>query len=152
GPYALVGDCVGGTVAFEMARRLREDGAGVALLALLDAPYPTPARRRRVWLSHRAPGALRLLERVSYFRRRLAYHLSVLRTMTHGRPGYALRMGRVGARGLFIEGHHRERVERRASYVAAAAAWEPTPFDGRLLLIESEEGRRRGFSAAWSRL
>ncbi len=152
GPYALVGECVGGTVAFEMARRLRENGASVALLALLDAPYPTPARRRRVWLSRNAPGAVRLLERVSYFRRRLAYHLSVLRAMKRGRTGYVLRMGRVGARGLVAEGHHWERVGRRASYVAAAAAWDPAPFDGRVLLIESAEGERRGFSAAWSRL
>jgi hypothetical protein len=105
-----------------------------------------------VWLSRRAPGAVRLLERASYFRRRLAYHLSVLRRMTRGRTGYVLRMGRVGAHGLLAEGPHWERVERRASYVAAAAAWEPAPFDGRLLLIESEEGERRGFSADWSRL
>ena len=152
GPYALVGDCVGGTIAFEMARRLRETGAPVALLALLDAPFPTPGRRRRVWLSRRAPAAVRLLERFSYFRRRLAHHLSVLRQMPRGRAGYVLRMGRVGARGLLAEGYHWERVRRRASYVAAAAAWDPGPFDGRLLVIESEEGERRGFSAAWKRL
>jgi thioesterase domain-containing protein len=135
-----------------MARRLREAGAPVALLALLDAPFPTPGRRRRVWLSRRAPAAVRLLERFSYFRRRLAHHLSVLRQMPRGRAGYVLRMGRVGARGLLAEGYHWERVRRRASYVAAAAAWDPGPFDGRLLVIESEEGERRGFSAAWKRL
>jgi len=154
GPYALVGDCVGGTIAFEMARRMWAEGAPVALLVLLDAPYPTPARRRRVWLSRRAPAAVRLLERLSYFRRRLAYHFGILRTMTRGRTGYVLRMGRVGTRGLLAGGsaRGRERVERRTSYVAAAAAWEPAPFEGRLLLIESEEGERRGFSAAWGRL
>lgn len=154
GPYVLVGDCVGGTVAFEMARRLREEGAPVALLALLDAPYPTRERRRRVWLLRRAPGAVRLFERLSYFRRRLAYHLGVLRTMTRGRTGYLLRLGRIGARGLLPEEpvRRRERIERRASYVAAASAWTPSSFDGRLLVIESEEGARRGFSASWSRL
>jgi amino acid adenylation domain-containing protein len=152
GPYALVGDCVGGTIAFEMGRRLREAGASVLLVALLDAPFPTPARRRRVWLSHRAPAAVRLVGRLSYFRRRLAYHLSVLRTMSRGRADYVLHMGRVGARGLLAEGHHWERIGRRASYVAAAAAWDPAPYDGRLVVIESAEGERRGFSAAWSRL
>ena len=97
-----------------------------------------------MWLSRRAPGAVRLLERLSYFRRRLAYHLSALRAMSRGRTGYVLRMGRVGARGLVAEGHHWERVGRRAAYVAAAAAWDPAPFNGRLLLIESAEGERRG--------
>jgi thioesterase domain-containing protein len=36
--------------------------------------------------------------------------------------------------------------------VAAALSWPPARFDGRLLLVESEEGGRRGFSAAWRRL
>jgi len=109
-------------------------------------------RRRRVWLRLHAPGALRLVERVLYFRRRLAYHFSVLRRMPRGRADYVIRMGRVGAHGLFGEGHHWERADRRASYVAATAAWEPGPFEGRILVVESEEGERRGFSAAWSRL
>ncbi|HTD53451.1 MAG TPA: AMP-binding protein, partial [Thermoanaerobaculia bacterium] len=36
GPYALVGECVGGILAFEMARVLLRQGERVALLALLD--------------------------------------------------------------------------------------------------------------------
>jgi thioesterase domain-containing protein len=40
GPYALIGVCFGGTVAYEMARQLLEAGHEVAFLGLLD-----PARR-----------------------------------------------------------------------------------------------------------
>ena len=36
GPYHLGGYCMGGTVAYEVAQRLREDGQEVSLLALLD--------------------------------------------------------------------------------------------------------------------
>ena len=36
GPYALIGACFGGTVAFEMARQLLEAGEEVAFLGLLD--------------------------------------------------------------------------------------------------------------------
>jgi pimeloyl-ACP methyl ester carboxylesterase len=41
GPYLLSGYSFGGLVAFEIARRLLEDGKDVALLALLDA-FPAP--------------------------------------------------------------------------------------------------------------
>jgi amino acid adenylation domain-containing protein len=40
GPYYLLGDCVGGVVAVEMARTLLEQGDEVALLILLDTERP----------------------------------------------------------------------------------------------------------------
>lgn len=40
GPYHLGGWCVGGTIAFEMARQLQEQGEVVALLALIDTYAP----------------------------------------------------------------------------------------------------------------
>lgn len=36
GPYCLGGYCLGGTIAYEMAQRLRQEGEDVALLALFD--------------------------------------------------------------------------------------------------------------------
>ncbi len=64
GPYFLAGYCMGGTVAFEMARQLTERGETVGLLALLDTynwnklgrPTPSSALSLRVqntWLSLR---------------------------------------------------------------------------------------------------
>jgi amino acid adenylation domain-containing protein len=40
GPYYLLGDCVGGVVAIEMAQKLIEEGDEVALLVLLDTERP----------------------------------------------------------------------------------------------------------------
>ena len=40
GPYYLLGDCVGGVVAVEMARTLLEQGDEVALLILMDTDRP----------------------------------------------------------------------------------------------------------------
>ncbi|MFE6182992.1 alpha/beta fold hydrolase [Streptomyces sp. NPDC056465] len=39
GPYRLGGWSMGGIVAFEMARRLEQDGAEVAFVAILDSPF-----------------------------------------------------------------------------------------------------------------
>jgi aspartate racemase len=40
GPYHLAGSCLGGVVAFEMARQLLADGEEVGLLLMIDAPMP----------------------------------------------------------------------------------------------------------------
>jgi thioesterase domain-containing protein len=47
GPYAVLGECAGGILAWEIARRLSAAGERVDLLALLDTPWPPDWRRRR---------------------------------------------------------------------------------------------------------
>ncbi len=42
GPYRLAGECVGGVVAYEMARQLHAAGEKVECLVLLDTEYPRP--------------------------------------------------------------------------------------------------------------
>jgi thioesterase domain-containing protein len=39
GPYALIGESLGGKLAYEIARVLEKEGERIALLALLDAPF-----------------------------------------------------------------------------------------------------------------
>ncbi len=54
GPYLLAGECIGGVLAYEMARRLEELGESVALLVLLDTDRPTPAALRKFCAEERA--------------------------------------------------------------------------------------------------
>jgi thioesterase domain-containing protein len=57
GPYLLGGYCVGGAVAYEMARRLVAAGEQVRFLALIDTlmPAPPPLARRLKRLASRPP-------------------------------------------------------------------------------------------------
>lgn len=149
GPYLLVGECVGGILALAMARRLREEGEEVALLALLDTPFPT---RRRRWLHAlrwlRAPWGDNLV-------RRLRHHGRVLRALDPGgRRAYAAEKVRVAARAVAPGRRAAERPARRqrASYVGRLLAAAPEPFGGSVHLLESEEGRRQAVAAAWSRI
>jgi len=137
-----------------MARRLRAEGEGIALLALLDAPYPTFRKRGRGWALRHAPGAVRFLERIRYFRRRLAYHAGVMRSMRGGRASYVQRLGQIGASGLVADGRAGRRLWRRHrdSYAGSALAWSPRKFDGRILVVESDESARRGDAGRWERL
>ena len=45
GPYSIAGHCAGGTIAFELARQLQQQGAAITFLALFSSPYPTWFRR-----------------------------------------------------------------------------------------------------------
>jgi amino acid adenylation domain-containing protein len=154
GPYVLVGDCMGGILAFAMAERLRADGENVALLALLDTPFPEAGRRARAWLRRRWPAADRLWGRVRYFGGRLRYHAGVVRALPGGRAAYLLRMAGTGARGLdpAIDPRRRQFLEGRASYIGALAAWKPRRYGGILHLVECERWSERGYGAAWARL
>jgi amino acid adenylation domain-containing protein len=137
GPYALAGDCMGGILAFAIALRLRRDGERVALLALLDAPFPGPGRRVQAWLRSSAPRVHELWHRALYFGERLKYHASVLRASPRGRWAYVRRIATAGARGLAppVTALRREALDRRASYLAALLAWRPGRFDGAVHVI-----------------
>ena len=54
GPYLLVGECIGGVLAYEIARRLEELGEKVGLLALLDTERPNQASLRQFCSEERA--------------------------------------------------------------------------------------------------
>jgi thioesterase domain-containing protein len=41
GPYVIGGYCAGGTIAFELARQLQQNGAAVSFVALFAGAYPT---------------------------------------------------------------------------------------------------------------
>jgi len=49
GPYLLAGFSMGGTIAFEMARRLQEAGEEIAALIPIDSAAPLPMSWRDIW-------------------------------------------------------------------------------------------------------
>src|SRR5581483_1904592 len=54
GPYVLGGFCVGGAIAFEVARQLDLAGERVAAILLLDPRFPRPRGfRYNAWLARR---------------------------------------------------------------------------------------------------
>ncbi len=154
GPYRLIGDCVGGILAVAIARRLRELGEPIALLALVDTPFPSRRRRLRARLLWRAPWIEGFFQRVRYFWNRLRHHAEVLLALPGGRLDYALRIADVGARGLVEPPAARrpEARDRRASYVGTLFSRQPEPFDGTIHRIETDEAESRGFGDGWGRV
>jgi aspartate racemase len=61
GPYHLVGMCMGGVVAWEIARQLRDAGQEVGLLALVETWPPDEAASNAMSPTRRAPALLDFL-------------------------------------------------------------------------------------------
>jgi acyl-CoA synthetase (AMP-forming)/AMP-acid ligase II/thioesterase domain-containing protein/acyl carrier protein len=123
GPYLLAGQCFGGLVAFEMAHRLRENGADVALLALLDCFNPRCAIRE--------PRVKWMLRKLRTAGRRIAIHLEYL----DGHPaeeGIRYLLGRTRA----LEDRLHEEAERPRE---ATARYVPKPYAGPMLLLGRED-------------
>jgi thioesterase domain-containing protein len=148
GPYLLVGECVGGILAHAMAAELVERGEEVALLAMLDTPFPS-ARRRFLYLIHwlREPWG-------DGFARRLGHHRRAIGRLESGRLRYAFDKARTVARALVsrLFGDDGRSARRRAAYVGALLGARPRRYGGPVQVILSEERRGQGTAAAWAPL
>lgn len=116
-PYIIAGYCGGGTVAFELARQLLQDGADIRFLVMFASPYPTSRPTRlRLFLGTRL---------------RLFLAEQVQRVIRHAR---ALASRSWMERRLYITEKLRLRKARRAT-LAAIRRYTPSPFAGRVKMM-----------------
>jgi amino acid adenylation domain-containing protein len=138
GPYALAGGCIGGIVAFEMARRLAVEGDEVHRVVLLDTVFPTA----RLLMS-----AL-IRERCS----RLRLHLSRILSFKHGTPR---RLGRRIFEAVswclpFDETKApAELHEGMIKLLIMTMRYRPKAYSGKLHLILSQQYGGSDLPAAW---
>jgi amino acid adenylation domain-containing protein len=142
GPYYLGGYCMGGLVAYEMARRLVEEGEHVALLALLDTYNLSTLKegkessgrlvfqRLRFHLGNLA--GLRLSEVVPYFREkvRIAREGEMAHVLS-GLFGSGLRAGRERSQAP-VESTVQQANDR------AAEEFRPGSYTGRVTLFKPQ--------------
>ena len=130
GPYLLSGYCGGGTVAFEMARKLRAEGEGVALLAMLDTYGPSldvTAEVRALRRQGLAKGGVRYLMRgvARWLRRALETAANDLRVRLHWLVG--------GAIPLELRDYWLTRA-----FFRATACYRPQRYGGKLTVFRAE--------------
>ena len=133
GPYLLAGNCVGGVVAFEMARLLHAQGHDVALTALLDTIMPSkeyvdyvdghysPFNRERLRAHLKNMRELGPTRMLTYAAEKVAGKLSRLMPLTEERR----------------RANHIQMVEHQYSKVLAR--YQPAPYEGRVTLVTNEE-------------
>jgi len=136
GPYLIVGECLGGALAYELAQQLRAAGEEVALLALIDSFATGRPRLRRL-----VPGpAYNVLHRA----RILGFHTgNLVRLAAREKVAYATEKARraqdaVGRRVARVARRRGPVLETRAAFEEAVAAYEPKPYAGRVVLFRAE--------------
>jgi thioesterase domain-containing protein len=142
GPYHLVGMCMGGVVAWEIARQLREAGQEVELLALIETWPPEPVA------SGRRPWALRTPALLEFVGDRLRLHRESLAGL-RGRARWQYLLERLKSFSDVVR--HRDpllgvRAEIRRHAVSRAnlfafQRYQPRPYAGPVVLFYAE-GRR----------
>ncbi len=161
GPYVLGGYCIGGMVAFEMARQFHKQGEEVALLVLLD---PTTPRFGKVSLDSTQVSKLPL--QITRFLSKVHRHLRELAPL---KPQQRLNYALVRAKARIIgSGEKINRTGRRVLsevfgrplplsllidyiltvYGRAARAYVPQAYRGRVILFKSQ-GQYRGRNSGW---
>jgi thioesterase domain-containing protein len=140
GPYDLAGGCVGGIIAFEMARQLAAAGHDLNRVVLIDTGYPT--------------SYLYLRQHVRRTCAQLRFHLQRLLMHRNGQLGRRGQMiyDRISGWIPFAErdahpGHH------PGIFVFAATMfrYRVKPYSGRLHLILSKEFAASAPEKAWGR-
>jgi acyl carrier protein len=139
GPYHLVGACIGGIIAFEMAQQLSAKGQMVALLALLETWPPASLRVPR-WTT---PNRLRPY--AFFLSVAFGVMVEIFRTSRKERLtriSKALRgMKEMMHRGDVYRGDREMRFRDKVSEAnrKAAGLYQPQPFSGRIELIIASE-------------
>jgi thioesterase domain-containing protein/acyl carrier protein len=144
GPYYLGGYCFGGMVAYEMARSLTAQGEKVAMLAMFNTPAPGSLDGwplRQGYLTKRITHELRKLGELG-----IRDKLAVLGTKTAGLGRLALgsikeTIWRISTKSRI--GGAQKWTQRMLSVpdinIAAAKAYAPGPYAGRVILFLTEE-------------
>jgi thioesterase domain-containing protein/aryl carrier-like protein len=137
GPYTVGGLCLGGVLAFEVAQQLRAAGHEVSLLIMLDPPGPShldSPRRLRPKLSqprYLLKRAARLGLKTSFMKIRKRVFERFMPSLEAVSPRTEVKIAQ-------------EAIE------AAAPAYQPRQYDGKvLLLLASERPPHLDFLPAW---
>jgi aspartate racemase len=141
GPYRLVGACMGGVVAYEMAQQLVAAGERVAVLALLETWRPMAARGAPKLRSQRA-AILRFVAERLLFHMRTLWQLEPAERRTYVKARLTMLLDAVSARDAF-RGDRSEIYRSRVTQanLHAFRQYIARPYSGSLVVF-SAEGRR----------
>jgi amino acid adenylation domain-containing protein len=139
GPYYLMGLCMGGVVAYEMAQQLRAAGQEVALLLLLETWMPKTARRR--WFQP----SIRSLATMKFVVGRFRLYLQTLKRF-RGRQWLDYLLERVKMPLQMVKQRDAFRGDSRDFYLqvvmeanlVALQNYRPRPYPGRAVLFRAQ--------------
>jgi amino acid adenylation domain-containing protein len=173
GPYFLIAECFGASVAYETAQQLRARGEEVALLAFLDAKCSRQSWGLSLWRRHSARLRYRI-QPISESWSRAGFHLREIQRLERGKrlryfcdkTGNAILVitsvlrGETlsDSQGTKLDGGIGERQKSRhaqlakEAYCLAVMRYRLRPYDGRITLLVNEEWYRSDPNLRWADL
>ena len=140
GPYLIVGECVGGVCAYEMACQLENAGEHVALLVLLDTLVPSDSHLNR-YLEAEARKREAESRTLSVFER-VRHHLGKMSGLPFGKKVRYL-FDKAERTGGHASGHEAPMVEQhprgQKDYPVTLLRHRPKPYGGTVTLLVDEE-------------
>jgi acyl transferase domain-containing protein/thioesterase domain-containing protein len=142
GPYLIGGECVGGTVAYEMAQQLKAMNEDVLHLILMDTAKPTP---------------------VFAFRENMLFVLRIIRSIfndskNHGVTGFlkntteALRTGLCLILHISKKKKESDRIKfGTLNYQKTLLSYRPEYYDGDVTLIANQDWISKNNSLGWDK-
>ncbi|MEJ1976363.1 MAG: thioesterase domain-containing protein [Acetobacteraceae bacterium] len=157
GPYVVIGWCLAGVVAFEVARQLRAAGETVPALVMVDTWAPGHFHRMgrlRRWFAERSYGAQIIAE--DFKRVRTGRHtLSAFLAHRNVFKRFAAPPGPESAADAIFAADRAYDWRVLEHMRVLADVYEPSPYDGLLVRVRSTEeprGRLLGRRYGWDRL
>ena len=142
GPYFLIGECISGIVAYEMAQQLIAQGQRVASLTLLDTVRPT---KRRYFSFQR-----------SYYLKRLSAHRKHLQLLAlREKMSYSLQMAKAVVFAMICRNGNRVKDNNLGGgcdYDKILMSYSPQKYDFRMNLILSNDIYDRRRDGGWADL
>ncbi len=148
GPYALAGHCLGGFIAFEIARQLRKGGKNVQLLSMFDTVIRKSAKRKAPsWKNlYLIPlkikmATLKILFKINFesflFRKHtkhaIGYKLNSLKFLVYRiKNRKKLKSGDLEYIGL-------DAFKKQFAYSDASKNYKLSPYDGEIVLFYAKE-------------
>jgi amino acid adenylation domain-containing protein len=146
GPYLLGGYCLGGVVAFEMARQLMAEGEQIGLLALIDSERPTKAR---TVAANIVIGIERAQRIASSLRDAVRFNDPSRSGPARNRIRRKFGMGRPETEEIIREKLY---VDCKVRYQQIIREYEPKEYPGRVTLLVSEQAYRLDRAKGWDRI
>jgi thioesterase domain-containing protein/acyl carrier protein len=135
--FVLAGDCVGGLIAWETARRMSQLGMAPRLLVLMDTPVPTMRGNLAMYRTDAANAFRRKAQMINHMVRRAVYHLRNIAELRSAQDRARYVRAKLRAFGAVSSGARerdrrlRTRQEHRRAVVRANLA----PYSGDVALL-----------------
>ena len=139
GPYVLVGESFGGLIALEMAQQLKASGDSASLVVMLDCHAPNTNYMSTRPLPVRIKLHLQLLRErgLTYVAERMERRRKLMWEGVASQLPAVLRALRLTMPRKILEAAG-DLTQRRATH-KASDAYQPTAYDGKVLLFRAEE-------------